>query len=133
MSDEETRYARTKRTNEAKAKHEDRIQKLARPIEEVFLQFVEQERPPCVKSTRPHPWSDYDSNPDHREDYETDAPTAEEAEALCADCPIRAIQFGGNGVCLAYARATKESHGVWGGLAREDDKWLHKTSTTRAT
>lgn len=133
MSEGETRYAKTERIKRDKAKHETRIQKFAIPIEEEFVAAVEKERPACVRSTRPHPWSDYDSNPERREDYETDAPTAEEAEALCAECPIRAVQFGGNGLCTKYALATKKSHGVWGGLAREDDKWLHKTSTAKAT
>lgn len=96
---------------------------------------MEELQPPCVKAGLPSRWTDWDSDPERREDYETDIPTLEEAKAMCAECPIRAVQYGGNGLCLDYANATGQSHGNWGGVRREDGKWLNEKAehTTKAT
>jgi WhiB family transcriptional regulator, redox-sensing transcriptional regulator len=40
------------------------------------------------------------------------------AKAVCADCPVRRQ-------CLQYALATRQMHGVWGGLT-EDERKLHE-------
>jgi len=46
-----------------------------------------------------------------------------EAKAVCAACPVRAV-------CLSWALATKQQHGVWGGLSETDrdelrrERWL---------
>lgn len=118
---DETRYARQKRTEEQKARHAAIVDQLSRPIEERFDEWVDQNRPPCVKAGLPSAWTDWATNPEYREDYESDAPTKQGAEKLCKDCPIRAVDLGGNGLCLDYAKATGQSHGVWGGKVREID------------
>jgi WhiB family transcriptional regulator, redox-sensing transcriptional regulator len=38
---------------------------------------------------------------------------AEEAKRICAICPVREP-------CLEYALATREKHGVWGGLTERE-------------
>lgn len=125
MADDETRYAKHVRTEKQKARHEANVQKLASGPVEAWELALEEYKPPCVTAGLPSPWVDWDSDPEKREEYEGEAPSQRDAEKLCAECPIRAVQFGGNGVCLKYALATGQSHGVWGGLAREDGKWLH--------
>lgn len=42
---------------------------------------------------------------------------ADEAKAICATCPVRAA-------CLAYALATNQLHGIWGGLSEKERKRL---------
>lgn len=121
----ETRYARHVRTERQKARHNANVQKLAHGPVEAFEFAMDEIRPPCVEDGIPSKWTDWDSTVDDREDYEGEAPTRHVAEALCAECPLRAVQFGGSGICVDYALATGQSHGVWGGLAREGGKWLH--------
>jgi WhiB family redox-sensing transcriptional regulator len=43
----------------------------------------------------------------------TGAGQAREAKEVCAPCPVRAA-------CLAYALATRQRHGVWGGATGEE-------------
>lgn len=124
MTEDETRYAKGERVKRSKARHQANVQKLSGPTEEAWEQAMEKFQPPCAVAGVPSKWIDYDSDPMHREPYETDAPTKQEAQELCAECPIRAVEFGGNGLCLAYRRATGQSHGVWGGLRHEDGKWM---------
>lgn len=54
-------------------------------------------RPQCYGN--PGPYMDYD---------EDNIPSNEEAEALCAGCPLKEM-------CEEYALKTGETHGVWGG------------------
>ncbi|MEU9805464.1 WhiB family transcriptional regulator [Mycobacterium sp. NPDC050853] len=44
----------------------------------------------------------------------SDTVTAREAEAVCAQCPVRVE-------CRATARANREPFGIWGGVNREHD------------
>ena len=39
------------------------------------------------------------------------------AKAVCADCPVRAA-------CAAYALATREPYGIWGGLSESEREEL---------
>ncbi len=41
----------------------------------------------------------------------------EQAKSICADCGVRSE-------CLAYALATKEPYGIWGGLTELERKSL---------
>lgn len=132
---DETRYAKTKRTEQSKARHAANVQKLSTPVVERWEQAMDEARRPCVKAGIPSKWTDWATDPELREDYEGEPPTQREAEEMCAECPLRDVLFGGDGLCSEYAMATGESHGVWGGKAREDGKWLHgKTAhTAKAT
>jgi WhiB family transcriptional regulator, redox-sensing transcriptional regulator len=42
---------------------------------------------------------------------------ATEAKAFCACCPVRAE-------CLAYALATRQKHGVWGGTTEDERRTM---------
>lgn len=44
-----------------------------------------------------------------------DNDTANRAKAICQDCPVR-------GDCLAYALATTQKHGIWGGQSENQRK-----------
>jgi WhiB family transcriptional regulator, redox-sensing transcriptional regulator len=39
------------------------------------------------------------------------------AKAICAHCPVR-------GECLAYALATRQKHGVWGGTTEQERRMM---------
>ena len=43
------------------------------------------------------------------------------AKAICATCPVRQV-------CLDYALAIREPHGIWGGLNELERKALEKRS-----
>lgn len=118
MSDE-SRYQRTKRIEHEKARHARIVSTLTQPIEEEWDQAREKFRPKCKGDEIPTRWTDWDSDPDRREFYEGDRPSAEEANALCAGCPILADRL-----CERYAEQTGQAHGVWGGRRREDGKWV---------
>jgi WhiB family redox-sensing transcriptional regulator len=49
--------------------------------------------------------------------YGPGASETDRAKAVCAGCPVRRQ-------CLQYALATRQMHGVWGGLT-EDERQLH--------
>jgi hypothetical protein len=115
----ETRYQRQKRADAARQRHARIVGKLSRPIEEEWDEAMEESRPNCRKSPIPSRWTDWDSNPDHREPYESDMPTAEEARKMCEGCPILSDRL-----CGRYAEATGQSHGVWNGRRRENGKWV---------
>jgi WhiB family redox-sensing transcriptional regulator len=42
---------------------------------------------------------------------------AERAKAICARCPVR-------GECLAYALATRQKYGIWGGATAEERRTM---------
>ena len=48
-------------------------------------------------------------SPTHVETKEERAVRESRAKAVCAECSVRSA-------CLAFAMATRESHGIWGGL-----------------
>lgn len=47
------------------------------------------------------------------------------AQAICADCPVRAQ-------CLAHALDNRESHGVWGGLSERRRRRIRRHLTNGA-
>lgn len=59
----------------------------------------------------PGPWMDWDEEDDDQ------VPTAEEAQALCAGCPLAKS-------CANFAIAGRMSHGVWGGIRVRNGKVL---------
>lgn len=123
---EETRYAKQTRTNLAKARHAAIASRLAAGPIEAFEQAADaMEKPlPCVAGGIPSKWADWDSDPEKREEYETDMPTRMQAKALCATCPLGSIAPGGKGLCKPWAMATGQSHGVYDGQRRENNKWI---------
>jgi WhiB family redox-sensing transcriptional regulator len=44
---------------------------------------------------------------------------ADEAKAICRDCPVRAQ-------CLSWALATRQNHGIWGGMDETERKSLRR-------
>jgi WhiB family transcriptional regulator, redox-sensing transcriptional regulator len=42
----------------------------------------------------------------------------ERAKAVCAGCPVRRE-------CLQFALATRQSHGVWGGMSEGERRTVH--------
>lgn len=50
----------------------------------------------------------------------TAAGLAEEAKAVCACCPVRAA-------CLAYALATRQPYGVWGGATEKERRAINRS------
>lgn len=47
--------------------------------------------------------------PQHQESKEERLAREDEAKSICARCPVRVE-------CLAFALATREPHGIWGGM-----------------
>ena len=93
---EETRYQRSKRIEHEKARHERIVGILIRPIEEEWEEACERYEPECRKSDIPSPWTDWDPNPERREFYEGDMPTAEEAKARAeARAKLRRVLWRG--------------------------------------
>lgn len=50
---------------------------------------------------------------------------AAEAKLVCSDCPVRSE-------CLAWALATGQDHGVWGGLGEEERRALKRRQARAA-
>lgn len=121
MENNETRYQKQKRIEASKGRHAQIVERLSLPIVNQWELKMEEFVPPCAKAGIPSRWTDWSSDEELREDYESDRlPTADEAKAMCADCPIA----GEGGLCIKYAKATGQSHGVWGGRRIEKGKWL---------
>lgn len=117
----ETRYQKSTRVKREMARHTAIVSQFVKPIEEEFEIALQETHPPCHKAGLPSRWVDWSSDPELRESYEGDRlPSAAEAEVMCADCPIT----GEDGLCSRYAKATGQSHGVWGGLRVEKGRWL---------
>jgi hypothetical protein len=116
---EETRYQRSVRIQHERDRHARIVGKLIKPIETEWELAVEAEDPLCARGELPSRWIDWDSEPGHREFYEGNIPTAEEAKSLCEGCPIMRARL-----CERYADATNQAHGVWGGKRRENGKWV---------
>jgi WhiB family redox-sensing transcriptional regulator len=55
--------------------------------------------------------------PTHLEDKEERAAREGKAKAICSACTVRSQ-------CLDFALATRESHGIWGGLNEVDRRHL---------
>jgi WhiB family redox-sensing transcriptional regulator len=53
-----------------------------------------------------------------------EAPEAEEAKAICAECEVAAQ-------CLAYAVAAKEEYGIWGGMTARERRSARRRSRKR--
>lgn len=78
----------------------------AMPAHEAMSEWFESNRSPCFE--QPELYSDYD-DPRYPEDATgIPMPSTGQAEALCADCPIRTP-------CLEFALKNKEDFGIWGG------------------
>lgn len=135
----ENRYQRQKQQDLARARHANIVDKLAAGPVEKFELALENFTPECKTEGLPSRWVDWDSTPEYREDYEGEAPTERQALAMCDGCPLAPTRdsrgrITDKGTCLAYAEATGQSHGVWGGKRRENGKWLDKMEhTARAT
>ena len=63
----------------------------------------------CVGVT-PSPWSDYGD-----EDEPFAEPSAVEAVMMCGGCPVVEA-------CFMYAKQSRQSHGVWGGVKFRNGK-----------
>jgi WhiB family transcriptional regulator, redox-sensing transcriptional regulator len=50
----------------------------------------------------------------------TAAGQAQEAKAVCARCPVRTA-------CLAYALATRQPYGVWGGATEKERRAMNRS------
>lgn len=105
-----TRYARDQIRKASQARHESIIATLAEDTIEEFNEAVSEHKPKCVTGEFPSPWVDWDKYPTQAEDYEKPMPTQEQAEALCKGCPIAR-----DNLCIRYALASDQSHGVWNG------------------
>lgn len=128
----ETRYQREKERKNAQARHDRIVGRLADGFVDQFRAALraDTERP-CHQheDDSPNRWYDWHSDPEVREDYETDMPTKAEAESMCAGCSfyeiIKIDSYGKKRAetpCYDYARATRQTHGVWGGVRFEDGK-----------
>lgn len=116
----ESRHHRQKRIEAQKNRHASIVGKLSAPAEEAFEQELAEFHAPCHKRGLPSPWIDWDPDDESRESYESDRlPTAQEAQDLCSGCPLV-----DTGTCERYAKATGQSHGVWGSKRVYKGRWL---------
>lgn len=121
MTEHETRYAKQKKLEQSKDRHAQIVERLSLPTVQQWELAMDEFVPQCRVAGLPSRWTDWSSDPDLREPEESDRiPTAEEAEAMCSGCPIT----GPDGLCRRYAKATGQSHGVWGGGRIEKGRWL---------
>lgn len=98
--------------------------------------------PACEERSRPEPAAGYESA-SWREsaacsqaDPELFFPIAkagparseiQRAKAVCASCPVRQS-------CLAFALATNQEYGIWGGYDEDERRWLrHRREARTAT
>lgn len=112
MTDEkpQTRYAKDKAKRESQARHGDIVATLGKDVVAEFNDKVIEHKPKCVTKEFPSPWTDWDRYREQSEEGEVPMPSQETAEEMCAGCPI-AEQM----LCLRYALATNQTHGVWNG------------------
>lgn len=61
----------------------------------------------------PSPWTDYSNDAADEEPFPE--PSAVEAVMMCAGCPVVEA-------CFVYAKQSKQSHGVWGGVKFRNGK-----------
>jgi len=66
----------------------------------------------CVDVT-PSPWIDYSNDAADGEPFPE--PSAVEAVMMCAGCPVVEA-------CFAYAKESKQSYGIWGGVKFRNGK-----------
>jgi len=126
---EETRYSRDKRKRESKERHGKITAALRAEIVAEYEEARVENRPNCRTDQFPNPWTDWDKIPEWSEEYETQAPTKEQAQAACAGCPLMQ-----DDLCYRYALATNQAHGIWGGrrfwngIEVKQDKEIHDGS-----
>ncbi len=113
----ETRYERSKRIEAERERHAKNLFKFTGPIADRFEQALEEYQPACVKGGLPSKWTDWATDPEDREDYETEPPTKEEAADLCKGCKVAEL-------CVEWAKATGQYHGVYDGQRRENGRWI---------
>lgn len=113
----QTRYAKSQEKKRKLERHQAILDRLASGFVTNFEEALVEYQPECVTSDYPSPWTDWDDVTEHREPYEGEMPTAEEAAAMCAGCPIMQL-------CFDYALSTGQSHGVWGGRRFYNGKLL---------
>jgi WhiB family redox-sensing transcriptional regulator len=53
-------------------------------------------------------------------------PQIEQAKAVCASCPVRSP-------CLAFALATSQEYGIWGGYDEDERRVLHRQQRESGT
>lgn len=126
MTAEKNRYQRDKERREAEAQHQRIVDLLSGDIIEDYEAIKASADTNCDTGQFPNKWVDWDVNPEHAEDYEVGqpVPSEEQARDWCQDCPLMVKTPAGQPLCYAYARATNQSHGVWGGIRIYDGKRL---------
>lgn len=116
------RYQRTKAIREDKSRHDRIVGTLSSSIVRDFEGALEEFKPECVLeqfadgSWPKSQWTDWSSDPEQGEPYER--PTRRQARLLCEPedgpkCPLIKM-------CLDYALATGQPHGVWGSRVIEN-------------
>lgn len=78
----------------------------AMPAHEAMSEWFESNRSPCFE--KPELYSDYDDPRYPEEQTGRPFPSTSQAEALCSECPIRAL-------CLEFGLKNKEDFGIYGG------------------
>lgn len=111
---EPNRYQRAQTKKLAIEKHVGIVNRLGRDVRQQFDQALEDltEPTPCIAEGIPSAWTDWDSNPEYREPYETDRPSRQSARLMCEKCPLLEL-------CLPAALARGEQHGIWSGTLVE--------------
>jgi len=71
-------------------------------------------------------WHDYaacrDADPDlffPDGDFRSARAQVKAAKLICRGCPVRTM-------CLSWALASGQEHGIWGGLTEDERRWLHR-------
>lgn len=113
------RYQKSKFKRIAMERHQGIVGALGYDVKLAFEQALEEmeEPTPCIAGGIPSKWTDWDSNPEYREPYETDRPSNQAARIMCEGCPLM-----GTGVCFGAALARGETHGVWESQIIENGK-----------
>lgn len=119
MTEPTSRYRKSKERRESIERHYEITGRLGSNVRQEFDRYLEEatEPTPCIAGGIPSKWTDWDSNPEFREPYETDRPAGNRARSLCDPCPLM-----GTGICLGAALSRGETHGVWEGTIIENGK-----------
>ena len=121
MTEPTSRYRKAKERRESVGRHYEITGQLGSNVRQEFDRYMEEatEPTPCIVGGVPSRWTDWDSNPDNREPYETDMPAGNRAREMCKPCPLM-----GTGICIGAALARGETHGVWEGVRISEGKVL---------